>query len=36
MNRDVDAMPRPLILTMLVGCMVGAGMWAGLIALVAR
>lgn len=36
MRDQTDTMPRPLVLTMLVGSVAGSVFWAGLIALVAR
>jgi hypothetical protein len=36
MHKDVDAMPRSLALTMLVGILLGGSFWAALIALIIR
>jgi hypothetical protein len=36
MGRDIDIMPRPFAVTLMVGVMVGTTFWGTLIALVAR
>ncbi len=36
MHDQTDVMPRSLVLTLLVGSLVGGAFWASLIALVAR